>query len=166
MSLKASLPRGSSLERKCFEAFLKSRKSKLTSERIIIFDAVFHHPSHFDAESLHTELRKLNISRATVYRTLDLLVQSGLVRKNNLGANHAIYEVAKENEHHDHLICLKCGKVVEFFCSDLEALQMSVSTEHGFQIFHHSLQIFGLCSKCKGRMDEITIRNKVAQLHL
>lgn len=150
-----------------FEAFLRSEKLKLTGERLAILAAIFRRETHFDAETLHAQLRKEggDISRATVYRTLDLLVQSGQVRKNSLGANHANYEAAHGDEHHDHLICLNCSRVVEFYRPDLEELQTGICAEHGFKLIHHSLQIFGICPACKGKADEGAIRNRVAQLH-
>lgn len=149
-----------------FEGFLRERKLKLTGERMAILAAIFKRGSHFDAESLHGELKDAgaDISRATVYRTLDLLVQCGLVRKQSLGATHANYEAAQD-EHHDHLVCIQCGKVLEFFRPDLEKLQESICSERDFQPFHHSLQIFGLCSKCRVGFDEKEIRGRVAQLH-
>ena len=105
-----------------FEAYLRSKKLKLTGERMEILAAVFQKNAHFDAEELHAELKHhgRDISRATVYRTLDLLVQCGLVRKSSLGSSHANYEAAHEDEHHDHLICLNCNKVIEFYRPDLE----------------------------------------------
>jgi Fur family ferric uptake transcriptional regulator len=150
-----------------FEAFLRGKKLKLTGERLAILASIFRRESHFDAETLHAELRSDggDISRATVYRTLDLLVQSGLVRKNSLGASHANYEAARGDEHHDHLICLNCNKVVEFYRPDLEELQERICVDQGFKLVHHSLQIFGLCPDCKDMADEGSIRNRVAQLH-
>ena len=150
-----------------FEAFLRSKKLKLTSERLAILAAIFKNESHFDAETLHAELRNQggDISRATVYRSLDLLVQAGLVRKNSLGASHANYEAAHGDEHHDHLICLGCNTVLEFFRPEMEALQERICDKFGYKLIHHSLQIFGLCPGCADKADESTIRNRVAQLH-
>jgi Fur family transcriptional regulator, ferric uptake regulator len=150
-----------------FEGFLRGKKLKLTGERMAILNAVFTRTSHFDAETLHAGLRDKggDISRATVYRTLDLLVQCGLVRKNSLGSSHANYEAAHDNEHHDHLICLNCNQVIEFFRPDLETLQDEICTQNAFKPMHHSLQIFGLCENCKDKADEARIRNRVAQLH-
>ena len=150
-----------------FEAYLRSRKLKLTGERMDILAAIFQKNSHFDAEELHAELKQQgqDISRATVYRTLDLLVQCGLVRKSSLGSTHANYEAAHENEHHDHLICLNCNKVIEFYRPDLETLQEVICKEQNFKPLHHSLQIFGLCKDCTGKADEALIRIKVAQIH-
>ena len=150
-----------------FEAYLRSKKLKLTGERMDILAAIFRKNSHFDAEELHAELKQQgqDISRATVYRTLDLLVQCGLVRKSSLGSSHANYEAAHENEHHDHLICLACNKVIEFYRPDLETLQDAICQERKFKPLHHSLQIFGLCADCVDKADETSIRTKVAQIH-
>jgi Fur family transcriptional regulator, ferric uptake regulator len=166
-SNSSSARKSPSKEELRFEGFLRGKKLKLTGERMAILNAIFLKDSHFDAETLHAGLRAKggDISRATVYRTLDLLVQCGLVRKNSLGSSHANYEAARDNEHHDHLICLNCGRVIEFFRPDLETLQDKICSENGFKPMHHSLQIFGLCSNCKDKADEVQIRNRVAQLH-
>jgi Fur family ferric uptake transcriptional regulator len=150
-----------------FEAYLRSKKLKLTGERMEILASIFQKNSHFDAEELHAELKQQgrDISRATVYRTLDLLVQCGLVRKSSLGSSHANYEAAHEDEHHDHLICLNCNKVMEFYRPDLEQLQDDICRERQFKPLHHSLQIFGLCSSCVGKADESTIQHRMAQIH-
>jgi Fur family ferric uptake transcriptional regulator len=159
--------RAHSTEANRFEAYLRSKKLKLTGERMVILNTIFHKNSHFDAEELHADLKGLEqkISRATVYRTLDLLVQCGLVRKSSLGSTHANYEAAHENEHHDHLICLNCKKVFEFYRPDLETLQEVICKEHQFKPLHHSLQIFGLCEDCAGKADENLISTLVAQIH-
>jgi Fur family ferric uptake transcriptional regulator len=156
-----------SAEANRFEAYLRGKKLKLTGERMEILATIFQKSSHFDAEELHAELKHLgrDISRATVYRTLDLLVHCGLVRKSSLGSTHANYEAAHEDEHHDHLICLNCSKVIEFFRPDLEKLQDDICRAQEFKPLHHSLQIFGLCSSCVGKADESVIRHKVAQIH-
>jgi Fur family ferric uptake transcriptional regulator len=150
-----------------FEAYLREKKLKLTGERMEILAAIFKHKVHFDAETLHSDLKVQgrNISRATVYRTLDLLVQCGLVRKSSLGSSHANYEPALENEHHDHLICLGCNKVLEFYRPDLETLQDEICTQQGFKAIHHSLQIFGICVDCTDKVDEGAARDRIAQLH-
>ena len=160
-------PRAPSTEANRFEAYLRSKKLKLTGERMEILATIFRKDTHFDAEELHAQLKTLgrDISRATVYRTLDLLVQCGLVRKSSLGSSHANYEAAHENEHHDHLICLNCNRVFEFYRADLETLQDAICSERNFKSMHHSLQIFGICTDCVGTADESTIRAKVAQIH-
>jgi Fur family ferric uptake transcriptional regulator len=150
-----------------FETFLRGRGLKYTGERKALVQAVFQTDHHFDADSLHIALRKKggDISRATVYRTLDLLVQCGLVRKQSLGDQHAHYEAVRGDEHHDHLICLNCQKVIEFFRPDLEALQDAICEAHRFRALHHSLQIFGLCEACSGSADEASLVQRVSQIH-
>lgn len=150
-----------------FEAFLRAHQLKHTEERRALLDAVLGWEHHFDADELHMGLKKQgqDISRATVYRTLDLLIQCGLVRKQSFGDQHAHYEAVREDEHHDHLICLSCNRITEFFRPDLEALQDAICEGHGFKPLHHSLQIFGLCSACKDTADEGAARTKVAQIH-
>jgi Fur family ferric uptake transcriptional regulator len=150
-----------------FEAYLRSKKLKLTGERMEILAAIFLKNAHFDAEELHAELKQQgrDISRATVYRTLDLLVQCGLVRKSSLGSSHANYEAAHDDEHHDHLICLNCNKVMEFYRPDLEKMQEDICRDRQFKPLHHSLQIFGLCSDCVGQADDSLIQHRVAQIH-
>lgn len=159
--------RAQTREAASFERFLRNKKLKLTEERMAILAAIYERNTHFDAEMLHAELKSKggNISRATVYRTLDLLVQCRLVRKSSLGSSHANYEAANEGEHHDHLICMNCNTVIEFFRSDLETLQEAICSEHGFKPIHHSLHIFGICSACKDTTDESLIQGRVAQLH-
>ncbi len=150
-----------------FEAFLRGRQLKHTSERRALLDAVLDWDRHFDADELHMGLKAKgqDISRATVYRTLDLLIQCGLVRKQSFGDQHAHYEAVRHDEHHDHLICLSCNKILEFYRADLEALQDAICADHAFKPLHHSLQIFGLCSECKDRADEVDLLHKVAQIH-
>lgn len=150
-----------------FESFLRGRQLKLTEERRALLDAVLGWEQHFDADELHMGLKGKgkDISRATVYRTLDLLIQCGLVRKQSFGDQHAHYEAVRHDEHHDHLICLSCNKITEFFRPDLEALQDTICEEHRFRSLHHSLQIFGLCSECRENTQDADVMQRVAQIH-
>lgn len=160
-------PKEFSAEQVRFEGFLRSRQLKLTGERRSMLAAVLGWGSHFDADTLHMTLKQRgeNVSRATVYRTLDLLVQCGLVRKDSLGQQQAQYEAVKPGEHHDHLICLRCSQVIEFFRADLESLQETICAERKFKPLHHSLQIFGLCKSCQGKVDESEVAGLVSHIH-
>lgn len=154
-------------EQQRFESFLRSRQLKLTGERRELLAEVFAQTEHFDADQLHIALKQKGkaISRATVYRTLDLLVQCGLVRKSSFGDQHAHYEPVRSNEHHDHLICLNCNTIIEFFRADLEKLQEAICSEHGFKPMHHSHQIFGLCREClKLDTDGSALAHRLSQL--
>ena len=143
-----------SAEQARFESFLRSRQLKLTGERRALLAAVLTWGSHFDADTLHLTLKQRgeDVSRATVYRTLDLLVQCGLVRKDSLGHSQAQYEAVKAGEHHDHLICNECGRVIEFFEPAIESLQDEVCDRYGFLALSHSHQLRGICRQCRPRV--------------
>jgi Fur family ferric uptake transcriptional regulator len=155
-------------EQQRFETFLRSRQLKLTGERLELVEEVFGQAHHFDADQLHLALKQKGkaISRATVYRTLDLLVQCGLVRKSSFGDQHAHYEPVRSDEHHDHLICVNCSVIIEFFRPDLEKLQEAICLEHGFKPLRHSHQIFGLCRDCLGlESDAPALAHRLSQLN-
>ena len=98
--------------------------------------------------------RGIKTSRATVYRSLDLLVECGVVRKHQLGSSRHLYEHMHVGQRHDHLFCRECGRVVEFVSPGIEALQNEICRAHGFEPHLHSLQITGLCRECAARTGE------------
>jgi len=130
---------------------LKSRGQRLTRQRKKIVEKVFSTHGHFSAEDLLGELRKdgYRASRATVYRTLALLTDCNLLEAIDFGQNCQLYEHVLGHRHHDHLICMKCGRVVEFSNDVLENLQNEISRSMDFKPISHSLKIYGICSKCK-----------------
>jgi Fur family ferric uptake transcriptional regulator len=134
-----------------FERYLKTKNLSLTKERKLILDEVFSIDGHLEADEIFLRLKKdkKDVSRATVYRTLGLLVDSGLVRKVYLGEDHIHYEHTHGHTHHDHLVCIKCGKVIEFSDKKIEKLQALVCQETGFKELSHTVQIFGYCKDCK-----------------
>jgi Fur family ferric uptake transcriptional regulator len=133
-----------------FKEYLKNEKLKFTKEREIILNEVLKRRDHFDADELASDLRKdgLKVSRATVYRTLDILYELGVVHKATLGHKHNHYENMVGRKHHDHLVCLHCDKVIEFVDEDIERKQEEVCQKLGFVMKRHNLQIFGYCSHC------------------
>ena len=133
-----------------FKEYLKKEKLKFTKEREIILSEVLKRRDHFDADELTSDLRKdgFKVSRATVYRTLDILYEIGVVHKATLGHKHNHYENMVGRKHHDHLVCLHCDKVIEFVDDDIERKQEEVCKKLGFVMKRHSLQIFGYCSHC------------------
>jgi Fur family ferric uptake transcriptional regulator len=137
-------------ERDRFLQFLRSRGLRVTQERLALFEEIFAQHKHIDAEELLAAMktRDLKISRATVYRNLDLLVDCGLVRKQRLGRDRFLYEHVHGGQHHDHLVCTVCGRVVEFVSPGIVALQAEICRAHGFQPSRHTLQISGLCNDC------------------
>lgn len=137
-------------ERERFIAFIRERGQRVTSERLALLDEIFAQHGHIDAEHLLESLRSrgAKISRATVYRNLELLVECGLVHKQRLGRDRHLYEHVHAGQRHDHLFCRECGRVVEFVSPGIEAMQNEICRAHGFEPNVHSLQITGLCREC------------------
>jgi Fur family ferric uptake transcriptional regulator len=132
--------------------YLKSRgRLRATPERFAILDEVLQTQGHFDAEGLYYRLisKGLKISKATVYNTLDLLQNAGLVSRYRFAENTSRYEKAFGRPRHHHLICLECGDIIEFVNEKLERIQEEVSSEKQFVPQSFSLQIFGTCAKCR-----------------
>lgn len=138
-------------EERAFEKYLRTQGLKFTPQRKLILKKVFAKHDHFEADDLVMDFRLegKKLSRATVYRTLPLLVQCGLIREVQFGDNHAHYEHTLGHKHHDHLICIRCGKVVEFCDDSIEKLQENVCVKHSFQAESHSLEIKGYCHQCR-----------------
>ena len=131
--------------------YLKEHDFKLTNQRKKIIETVFASHDHFTADALYDVLREKgeSISKATIYRTLSLLCESSLVESRDFGRGQLYYEHVLGHDHHDHLICNGCGKVVEFKNPELEKLQTKVAKARGFRIESHSLRIFGICKACR-----------------
>jgi Fur family ferric uptake transcriptional regulator len=137
-------------ERERFLRYLRRKGQRVTAERLALFDRIFSHHGHVDAEALLASLRAegAKISRATVYRNLDLLVECGLVHKHRLGRNRYLFEHVHAGQRHDHLVCAECGRVVEFISPGIAALQTEICRAHGFVPTRHTLQITGICTRC------------------
>lgn len=134
-----------------FREFLKHKGLRLTHERESILRQVFATKGeHFDPEELHIALRQkeVNVSRASVYRTIPLLIEAGIIEEVERVDKHAHYELTYGREHHDHMLCLGCGKVIEFMSEEMEALQDRLCNEHSFTGDTHTLEIKGYCKKC------------------
>lgn len=137
--------------RAAFREFLAREGLRCTPEREAILEVVFSIHRHFDADDLYEQLRQRQhrVSRATIYRTLDLLVKSGLVAAIDFGDGRSSFEHVYGHEHHDHLICTVCGRTIEFEEPRIERLQEEVCTQLGFAAHRHSLRIFGVCRQCR-----------------
>lgn len=144
-----------SAEKETFTEFLKSNKLRVTQERFILFEEIMKGSGHFDADELYTQIRSkgLKTSRATVYNTLDILVECGLISKYRFGDSHSRYEKAFGRPRHDHLICLKCGEIIEVMNPELERMQEEICRKNDFTYQSSTLQIFGHCSACQERQD-------------
>ncbi len=130
-----------------FRNFLKRGKNRITPERFEVLDAAIDHDGHFGADDLYIKMKNANsrVSRATVYNTLELLAQCELITKRNFGDHINRYESSYKKQTHDHLICIDCGKIIEFSDAKFKKLPASISDELGFIFDSYSFNIFARC---------------------
>ncbi len=134
-----------------FFSYLRQQGLKWTPEREEVLQEALRTEGHFEAEDLAFRLRKSGsrVSKATVYRTLPLLVGAGLIKEVIHGEKHHHYEHAHEDSLHDHLICLKCGKIVEFVDEPLKEVEEEICNKHHFRPEKIVVEIFGYCKNCQ-----------------
>ncbi len=137
--------------KRAFELFLRERSLKLTSQRSRIFDRAFATHEHFSAELLYAWLSKEpgpKVSRATVYRTLGLLLDGEFMKTLDVGRGEWVYEHVLGHGHHDHMVCLECGRIEEFHDERIESLQLEAARKKGFEILKHDHRLIGYCRAC------------------
>ncbi len=138
-----------------FRSFLHHKGLRVTPERMAIARDVLLSDSHFNADDLYLRMYGKNqkISRATVYRTLELLVASGLVRKTVFNTHSASFEKYVDKPDHGHFICMTCGKITEFYDQRIQDLHRNLEKVFAFTIINYTHQIYGKCNHCKDRND-------------
>jgi Fur family ferric uptake transcriptional regulator len=131
---------------KLFIQYLRENNLKVTQERLALLDEIFATSEHLDADELlaRMKVKQRKVSRATVYRTLDLLVQCGLVRKSRLGREHYYYEKMEPGGGHHHMVCTATGKIIEFWDAELDERLRRICQDHKFRPSFISIQIQGL----------------------
>ncbi|HXX58456.1 MAG TPA: Fur family transcriptional regulator [Thermodesulfovibrionales bacterium] len=139
------------METRIFREYLSKKGLRFTKERERILKEIFAFHGHFDPEELLLNIRnkKRKVSKASIYRTLPLLVESGLIEQVEKIGKHAHYEHTFGHGHHDHCICVNCGAVIEVFSPKLEAIQEELCKEAGFSGIKHTLEIKGYCGDCR-----------------
>lgn len=137
-------------ELRVLDGFIKSKRLRQTSQRETILSVFLSTEKHVSCLHLHRLVKKKDpsIGYTTVYRTMKLLSVSGLCGRIDLGDGVARFEHKYGHSHHDHLICTKCGKLIEAMHSEIEKLQFALAQKHGFQVSSHRLEIFGVCKTC------------------
>lgn len=132
-----------------FRSFLEKKGLRCTSARLAILRVALSSKGHFEADDLFIHLRGKRISRASVYRTLSLLVEAGIVRKTPCDVMQARYEPMATMGDHDHLVCLRCGRIIEFHDEGIESIKERVAHEHRFELLTHRLILSGYCDRCR-----------------
>ncbi|MDP3980214.1 MAG: Fur family transcriptional regulator [Chlamydiota bacterium] len=134
-----------------FMQYLKSKDLKMTRERRSLFEGVKQERGHFSVDTLVYQLKQrgYKVSRDTVYRNLPLLLESGVIRQSFRTGRDTMYEVVQGKGHHDHVMCRKCGKIVEFVDDTIEKMQEKIAQQVGFKLEYHCHQLVGLCKKCQ-----------------
>lgn len=141
-----------------FKQALRAGSLRLTSQRLAVLEDILTGDEHRECDDIFLSLRGrgITVSRATIYRTLDILEKVGFVRKMDIGDGRFRYENRLAQSHHDHLICLECGRIIEFVDRGIERQQERLSKEYDFQLIRHLHQLFGICRVCRTKKAKVT----------
>ena len=137
------------VEQRALARFLEDHSLKHTKQREAILDVFLEARGHVTGEEIYLRVRELHtqIGYTTVYRTMKLLCDAGLAHERNFDDGITRYEI--EHEHHDHLVCTKCGAIVEFECELIEDAQDRIAERHGFRVLRHRHELYGHCRDCR-----------------
>ncbi|HAS90411.1 MAG TPA: transcriptional repressor [Desulfovibrio sp.] len=139
-----------------FTEYLTRQRLKMTPQRRTILQVFLAEEGHISSEELYNLVRTedSSIGQATVYRTLKLLAESGIAKSVDFNDGVIRYEHKYGHEHHDHLVCERCGKTIEDVDNEIEHLQEELAKKYGFDLTHHEMYLFGVCKECQGKSDK------------
>jgi len=145
-------------EKEIFLEHIQKAGLRRTTQRDLILEIFLRTEDHLSSEDLYWLVQKQDptVGHTTVYRTLKLLTEAGLAREVRFGDGKTYYEHHYNHEHHDHLICTECGKIIEFFSPEIEEMQDKMAEKYGFRLTNHSLRMWGICEDCQARTSEVT----------
>ena len=137
------------VEQRTLASYLEEHGLKHTKQREAILEVFLAAKGHITSEGLHQQVRALHpqIGYTTVYRTMKLLCEAGLASERNFDDSITRYEIA--HEHHDHLVCTRCGKIIEFECELIESAQDKIAARYDFRVLRHRHELYGHCSDCQ-----------------
>ena len=138
-------------EQEVFLEHIQKKGLKRTAQRDLILDVFLRTEEHLSSEDLYRLVHKedSSVGQTTVYRTLKLLAEAGLAREVRFGDGLTHYEHNYKHQHHDHMICSNCGRIIEFYSAELEAIQDAMAAKHKFEVEQHLLRIIGICADCR-----------------
>jgi Fur family ferric uptake transcriptional regulator len=138
-------------EQQVFLNHIQKAGLKRTAQRDLILDVFLRTEEHLSSEDLYGLVKKEDpsVGQTTVYRTLKLLTDAGLAREVRFGDGRTYYEHNYKHAHHDHMVCTECGRIIEFYSAELEALQDEMAAKYRFEPTQHSLRILGICAECR-----------------
>lgn len=144
-----------------YDAFIAAHRLKSSKRRDLIVDFIMQTKGHFTMDDIYPQMLKIDrsIGIATVYRTLRLLVESGILREHSFGEKRGYFELNPlHTPQHDHLICTHCGQIIEFQCQALEQDKQRIAQQYQFTIHTHKLEIFGICAQCQQQQNVINVQ--------
>src|SRR5260370_6597078 len=143
-------------EQEVFLNHIQKKGLKRTSQRDLMLDVFLRTERHLSNEDLYRLVQEedASVGQTTVYRTLKLLTEAGLAREVRFGDGRTHYEHNYKHEHHDHMICSECGKIIEFYSPELEAIQDATAAKHKFELTSHLLRMIGVCADCRRQKKE------------
>src|SRR2546427_9916702 len=138
-------------EQEVFLKHIQKKGLKRTAQRDLILEVFLRTEGHLSGDDLHRLVRDQDptVGQTTVYRTLRLLTDGGLAREVRFGDGRAHYEHNYKHQHHDHMICSECGKIIELYSPELEAIQDAMAAKHRFELTSHVLCMLGICAECR-----------------
>lgn len=152
-------------EQEVFLEHIQKKGLKRTAQRELILEVFLRTEEHLSSEDLYRLVKQEDpaVGQTTVYRTLKLLSEAGLAREVRFGDGRTHYEHNYKHQHHDHMICSECGKIIEFYSAELEAMQDAMAEKHRFEITQHLLRIIGVCAECRRTKKQAERREASAQ---
>ncbi|MBW2069844.1 MAG: transcriptional repressor [Deltaproteobacteria bacterium] len=150
-----------------FREFIRQKKLRNTPEREQVIRTIFATHDHFDVDELYHELQRRNekISKATIYRTIPLLLECGLIQEAFFQDGHMHYEHIYGHDHHCHLRCLGCDKIVEFIDNSMAVLEEKLGRQYNFLVTAHKLEVYGYCAKCRAHHSSLNLVSRRGQTY-